>query len=82
MTTRTETVGYANEADQLTVARFYRELDANRTSAEKVRAFRARAKAAGKCIVCGKRAPIAGLTVCKPCNESAKKRVAQGRAST
>jgi hypothetical protein len=49
------------------------------TSAEKMRAARARAAAKGKCIVCctGKRKR--GLTVCDECNEAAKERVRASR---
>ncbi len=50
------------------------------TSAEKVRAFRERARSAGKCAVCGKAPPATDKTICDECNEAAKVRVADGRA--
>lgn len=49
------------------------------TSAEKMRAMRERAAAAGKCLVCTRRKPMAGKTVCRPCNEEAKLRVYRSR---
>ncbi len=49
------------------------------SSAEKVSAFRARAKKCGLCCVCGQRKPRPRRKTCKPCNESAKERVAASR---
>lgn len=44
------------------------------TSAEKVRAFRERAREAGLCQVCGQRKPWRQLTICRYCNDEAKAR--------
>ena len=50
------------------------------TSAEKMRAMRAKAKGLKRCIVCVKRKPKLGLVVCRDCNDSAKERVKKSRA--
>ena len=49
------------------------------TSAEKMRAMRARAKALGLCTGCCKRKPRRGLTKCRACNEACKVSVARSR---
>lgn len=49
------------------------------SSAEKMAAFRARAKERGLCGVCGKRKPRKGKATCKLCNEAAKERVRASR---
>ena len=49
------------------------------TSAEKMRAFRQRAKEKGLCLGCGKRKPRKGKTKCEPCSDAAKAAVYRSR---
>jgi hypothetical protein len=49
------------------------------TPAERKRAQRERASAAGKCIMCCKRKARAGKTTCKPCYLEAKERLYAAR---
>lgn len=49
------------------------------TAAEKMKARRARLKAAGKCLICGGADARPGKTTCEKCNTSAKARVKAGR---
>jgi len=49
--------------------------DMGMSEAEKKRAQRERARAAGKCIVCRKRKARKGRVTCGPCNEDAKERM-------
>ena len=55
--------------------------DVAMTNAEKQRAFRERAVAAGRCLVCGskRRKVMPGKTVCKKCNDAAYERVKRSR---
>jgi len=46
------------------------------TNAEKIRAFRARAKAAGLCARCGQRPPDPGVTSCAECRAASNERSA------
>jgi hypothetical protein len=50
------------------------------TPAERKANQRARAVAAGKCIMCAKRKARAGKTKCKRCNDDTKRRIKEARA--
>ena len=54
--------------------------DVAMTAAERKQKQRRRAKAKGRCQVCARRKALAGLTVCRICNNKAKDRVRRWRA--